>query len=407
MSSDDARRRLSILVFSPYLAPHVGGVESFVAELSEVLLRRGEAGRVTVLTPELPRGAPARETHDAGYAIVRYPAFELIPNFPAPKFWRLDFWRAVRAAAPRDHDVLVSHTRFFVSSALALACARACERPLLHVEHGSDYVQLTGRMSGAVARAYDVTIGRLVLRRADLVVAVSRAAAGFVRRLAGREAEVVYRGMWPHRLTSISPDARVRGFARGRLAVTFVGRLIDGKGVSDLIRAFALLEHRDAVLCLIGDGPRRADLESLALELGVSERVLFAGYLDEAEALAAILASDVIVNPSYTEGLPTTVLEAAFLGRAVLATDVGGTAEVVQDGCSAVLVAPRDIEALARGLSRLVADAELRERVGHAARAGAEQRFSWEQSAERFALVARRALSLRADTSPHNGRRLG
>src|SRR5207302_638077 len=115
------------------------------------------------------------------YLVARFPAFELIPNFPVPSVWRPAFWRTLRLARQGGHDVVVSHTRFFLSSAFALAYARWMRLPLLHVEHGSDYVQLSGRGARIAARVYDLTLGRLLLRRADAVVAISAAAAGFVR----------------------------------------------------------------------------------------------------------------------------------------------------------------------------------------------------------------------------------
>jgi glycosyltransferase involved in cell wall biosynthesis len=379
---------LRILIFSPYLEPHVGGLESFVSELNEELLRDDHLQQITVFTARLPETAPIHEGFGTRYRVVRYPAVEAIPNFPVPKLWRASFWRALRAAAPRGHDVIVCHTRFFVSSALALACARATGLPLIHVEHGSDYVQLSTRRNNAIARTYDLLIGRLVLRRADTVVAISRAAARFVHRLARRDSVVVYRGIGLHRLTSVPPDRRLLAHADGRNVVTYIGRLIDGKGVSDLVQAFAAINSGHSVLCLVGDGPRREDLELLARRLGIAELVLFLGYVNEAEALASIAASDVVVNPSYTEGLPTTVLEAAYLGRAVLATDVGGTSEIVTDGHTGVLVRPRDVDALGRELNRLLGDPALRSRLGSAARVDAQQRFSWEPAARRFVELA-------------------
>jgi glycosyltransferase involved in cell wall biosynthesis len=377
------------LIFSPYLTPHVGGLESFVSELNEVLLRDHELEQITVFTARLPLTASGLEDQGPRYRIVRYPAVELIPNFPFPKLWTVSFWRALRSASPRGHDLLMSHTRFFVSSAMALACARATRRPLVHVEHGSDYVQLGRRAMRLLARAYDLLLGRLVLRRADAVVTVSEAAASFVRRLARRESHVIYRGIWPHRLSSLSPDRRVLKYAAGRTVVTFVGRLIDGKGVADLVQAYARVDEADSMLCLVGDGPRRPDLELLAHQLGIAERVVFIGYLEESEALAAILASDLIVNPSYTEGLPTSVLEAALLGRAVLATDVGGTPEIIDHERTGVLVAARDIEALTSELGRLISDERLRSRLGAAARADAVARFDWSVSAAQFVELAR------------------
>ncbi len=382
-------RPLRFLIFSPYFSPHVGGVESFVGEMSEVLVRDAQVDQVTVLAPQLPAAGAPREVLGPRLRVVRYPAMEVIPNFPLPKFWTVGFWRALRAAAPQHHDILVSHTRFFVSSALALLTARLTRRQVVHVEHGSDFVQLGSHLSKWAARAYDHSIGQVVLRRADAVVAVSAAAAAFVRRLAGREATVIYRGFWPHRLEELSPNQDVLTHADGRGVVTYIGRLIDGKGVADLMRAFARMEGDAYVLCLVGDGPRRSDLERLADQLGIRDRVLFLGYVEERQALESILASDVVVNPSYTEGLPTTVLEAALLGRAILATDVGGTGEIVVDGHSGVLVAARDIVGLSSALTRLLDDPELRRRLGETARREAGQRFDWTHSVQRFLEVVR------------------
>jgi glycosyltransferase involved in cell wall biosynthesis len=382
-------RKLRLLIFSPYFPPHVGGLEGYVSDLNEVLLRSGEIDAITVFAPWLPHEGPAVEDRGEGCLVVRYPAFELIPNFPVPKLWRRELWRALRSCHPASHDVFVSHTRFFLSSAFALLCARAVSRPLMHVEHGSDYVQLSGRSARAAARAYDLLLGRALLRHADGVVAVSQAAAAFVWRLAGREVPVVHRGMWGERLDAASADEQVFAWAAGRPVVTFVGRLIDGKGVPDLLRAFAAVAGVQAVACIVGDGPRRAELEALAASLGISGRVLFLGYLPEERAWSVIRASDVIVNPSYTEGLPTSVLEAALMGKAVLATDVGGTPEIVTDGVGGLLVGAHDVDALRSRLERLLGDPELRARLGSAARAEAGGRFDWSTSASRFTELAR------------------
>jgi glycosyltransferase involved in cell wall biosynthesis len=386
--------KLRLLVFSPYFPPHVGGLEGYVSDLDDALLSSGEVEEITVFTPRLPPEGAATEVRGPGCSVIRYPAYELIPNFPVPKVWSRELWRCLRAAGPRRHDVFVSHTRFFLSSAFALVCGRAVSRPLLHVEHGSDYVQLSGHAPRTAARLYDMLVGRMLLRHADAVVAISQAAAEFVQRLARREATVVYRGMWIARLEATVADADVLGWAAGRPVVSFVGRLIDGKGVPDLLRAYAEAGTSSSVLCIVGDGPRRVELEALAGELGLEESVRFLGYLTEERAWAVTRASDVVVNPSYTEGLPTSVLEAALLGRAVLATDVGGTPEIVTDGESGLLFKARDLDALRMGLERLLADAELRERMGRAARASASGRFDWSASAARFADIARGVMAI-------------
>lgn len=381
---------MRLLVFAPHFPPYVGGLEGYMRDLHDELIRLGLAESITVFTPRLPSEALAFEQRAPGYRVVRHPAFDLIPNFPCPSFWRPGFWRAARIAlCPRNHDVVVSHTRFFLSSAGALAYSRISGIPLLHVEHGSDFVHLSSALHNRVARAYDQTLGRLVLRHANTVVAVSQAAADFVKDLAGREAQVVYRGVDHERYDAVEPSHELSALAAGRPVAMFVGRLIDGKGVADLIEAFAGLQSLDTLLCVVGDGPRRAELEALARRNGLEDRCVFLGYREESDALALMRASDIVINPSYTEGLPTSVLEAALLGRAVLASDVGGTPEVVRDGESALLVPAGDIEALREGLSVLLADTQLRARLGASARAEAVRRFDRSASARRFAELAR------------------
>jgi glycosyltransferase involved in cell wall biosynthesis len=379
-----------LLVFSPYFPPHVGGLEGYVRDLNDEIVHLGLAEAITVFTPRLPREGLRREERALGYRVVRHPAFELIPNFPCPSIWRPDFWRASRVALrPSQHDIVVSHTRFFLSSASALAYSRATGVPLVHVEHGSDFVHLGSAAHSRAARAYDLTLGRLVLRHAQAVVAVSQAAADFVKELAGREAQVIYRGVDQERYDRVQPSRELPAIAAGRQTVTFVGRLIDGKGVADLVEAFARLREPDVLLCIVGDGPRRSDLESLARLRGLGDRCVFLGYREEADALALIRASDVVVNPSYTEGLPTSVLEAAMLGRAVLASDVGGTSEIVADGHGGLLFKPHDIDGLRLRLEQLLLDGELRGRLGNAAHDQAVRRFDRRLGATRFAEVAR------------------
>lgn len=397
-----------LLVFSPHFPPYVGGLEGYVRDLHDELIQFGLVEAITVLTSRIPpeglayeqrgpglayeqRGSGlALQQRGPGYRVVRYPAFHLIPNFPCPSFWRPAFWKAVRVALrPGDHDVVVSHTRFFLSSAWALLYSRVSGIPLLHIEHGSDFVHLGSRLHSRAARWYDQTLGRLVLRRADAVIAISRAAAEFVKELSGREASVVYRGVEHARYDTVAPSPELLERAAGRPVATFIGRLIDGKGVADLLDAFAPISAPHAILCIVGDGPRRADLEARAQRLGIASRCVFWGYREEPEALALVRASDIVVNPSYTEGLPTSVLEAALLARAILASDVGGTPEVVEDGEGAVLVRPGDIGELRRGLTTLLSDPALRERMGARARAEAVRRFDPGAGARRFAQIAR------------------
>ena len=148
---------------------------------------------------------------------------------------------------------------------------------------------------------------------------------------------------------------------------TAVGQLQRLKGVDHLVRAFARVTrtHPDAICLVAGEGGERDALERLAAQLGIADRVHLLGYLDEPAPFIAAL--DVYAAPSLSEGLGTATTEALALGVPVVATDVGGTREQIENGVNGLLVPPADDDALASALDRLLADSALSSRLGHAA----------------------------------------
>jgi glycosyltransferase involved in cell wall biosynthesis len=143
-----------------------------------------------------------------------------------------------------------------------------------------------------------------------------------------------------------------------------IGRLERQKGFDVLIRALAGIE--EATLVLVGDGSERGALEDLAIDVGVADRVIWTGWSEEARRYVA--SFDVFALPSRSEGFPLAVLEALLARAAVVVSDVGSVAEAVHDGETGLLVPPDDVGALVRALRQLLADNELRERLGEQGR---------------------------------------
>ena len=145
-----------------------------------------------------------------------------------------------------------------------------------------------------------------------------------------------------------------RGPAGKRLL--FVGRLAAVKGVPVLFRAMQALaaDHPDLSLTLIGDGPERRTLEDQARAMGLSSIVHFAGYKGQAEVAAALRETDILLLPSFAEGLPVVLMEALAARVPVLTTRIAGVGELVEDGVSGRLVAPGDPGSLAVSLQALL-----------------------------------------------------
>jgi glycosyltransferase involved in cell wall biosynthesis len=158
------------------------------------------------------------------------------------------------------------------------------------------------------------------------------------------------------------------GLEPGAQIVGVVGRLEPEKGHPTLIDAWprVLESVPDAYLLIVGEGSRREALEHQVAELGIGSRVIFTGRRDDVPAVTAAL--DVAVLPSYREAQGLTILEAMALSRPVVASNVGGIPEMVEDGRTGLLVPPHDPQALATAIIRLLVDhplADMLARAGH------------------------------------------
>jgi len=152
-----------------------------------------------------------------------------------------------------------------------------------------------------------------------------------------------------------------------------VGRLKAPKDFLTLVRALAALPAGSFDALIVGDGPDRAELETEIRRLGIEESVELSGERDDVPKLLA--GSDVFVLSSRSEGLPVSVLEAMAAELPVVASAVGGLAELVEDGATGLLVPAGDERALTEALRRLIDDADLRRSMGAAGRGRAETDF--------------------------------
>jgi glycosyltransferase involved in cell wall biosynthesis len=161
------------------------------------------------------------------------------------------------------------------------------------------------------------------------------------------------------------------GIPADAVAVMAIGRLVPIKRIDRLVRAVAVAARSAPAirLYLVGDGGERPALEALSGSLGLSDRVTFAGW--SADTPRWYAAADMVALTSDREGTPLALIEAASAGRATVAADVGGVADIVVDGETGFVVPHDDGEALAAALTRLALDPALRQRLGAAAPARA------------------------------------
>lgn len=298
-------------------------------------------------------------------------------------------WSRLRKLRP---DLLHVHHVWPAADRYLAAIARAAGVPHLVVtEH------ITGESHSGGQRA----LKRDELRRADAVTAVTGAIVETLVRDYGIERSRVR--LVPNGADLPDAEAEEPGARRWRERFlptplkplwVIAGRLEEQKGHDVLFEALARLvkDGMDFTLVVAGEGSRRSWLEQQALSLGLAPRVQFVGQLEDVGSLLA--AADAVLLPSRWEGLPLVLLEAMARARPVVASDVGGVADALEDGVTGTLVPPGEAAALAEALSNLHRKADHAWRMGRTAAQRVRERYTWRAVVEGFESVYDEVLGL-------------
>ncbi|MDH3294490.1 MAG: glycosyltransferase [Acidimicrobiia bacterium] len=204
------------------------------------------------------------------------------------------------------------------------------------------------------------------IRRSAFCACIShfaRSQAAIFAPEATEKLHIVHCGVEPHRLMAV--DHRGRG-----PRLLFIGRITAVKGLDVLLDAIDALQsrHTDLQLTIVGDGPERTRLEQKTAQRGLDAVVTFVGSKSQEEVSDLLTRTDVFVLPSFAEGVPVVLMEAMGAGLPVVATQVGGMTELVDDQVSGFLIRPFDATLLAERIDQLVSDPDLRRRLGQAGR---------------------------------------
>jgi glycosyltransferase involved in cell wall biosynthesis len=268
-------------------------------------------------------------------------------------------------------DIL--HTSEFRSNAIGLICRKQRSIRLVSTAHG----WIANDMRGKVKTFLD----RVLLRRFDRVILVSQA----MRRRLPRwwtpdsRVRILRNALVFERFGSDSRKAPRPMLDSARdITLLNVGRLSAEKGQRLLLRAIAALapEYPRLRLVFAGTGPLESELRKLTVQLGVTDRVRLIGYITDMSNVYS--HAELVVQSSFTEGLPNVILEAAYLGVPIVATDVGGTAEVIEHGVSGWLIRPRSLKQMVAGIRHFLEHPARFAAMTRAARARIEKEFSFE-----------------------------
>jgi D-inositol-3-phosphate glycosyltransferase len=364
---------LKIAMYNLTTTCRFGGVETFVWEVSRELARRGKEVHIIGGEGSIRKEAP-------GVKIGLFPFWprERIPSL-GTRFQkmgeRLSFGcRAYSTLIGEKYDILHIHKPYDLPLAWAVKKRTGCK--VILGSHGTDFFPGDRTFISAV----------------DKAVSCSHFNAGQVKERYGITPRVIYNGIDPEIFRPLPPDLKLRkemGIPEESRIVVFAGRLIGLKGVQVLLRASNRLPRKDPWrVLIIGEGEGKERLKNLCRDLGIEERVFFAGFIPNRELPKYYSLADLAVFPSLAdESFGMAICEAMACGRAVLSSRVGGIPELVTDGETGILVEPRNWEELGDWMNRLFSDVHLRSRLGAKALDRVRSCFTWEKVVDRLQAI--------------------
>lgn len=348
---------MKILHISTHL--NIGGIASYIANVSAELKKRGH--KVIVASSGGDMVERLIEDSIAHVELNVKTKSELSPRL-IPALARLMALIKIEGI-----EVIHAHTR--VTQVLACAASRLAGIPYVATCHGF----------------FKERLGRKIFKCwGDKTIAISDAVRDHLIKdfnVPAERIELVYNGVELERFRKHFTDQE-KDALRNNLGlkpgpvIGAIGRLSPVKGYQYLVEAFSMLcnEYKDLNLLMVGDGPEKENLKSLCRELKIAESVTFIPPIPDTPKTLSIM--DLFVSSSVQEGLGLSIVESLAAGRPVVASDVGGVSSIVKNDKTGMLVKPEDSQALASGISVILKDPGLRERLQKDGRRLVEENFT-------------------------------
>lgn len=310
-----------IITFAHLYKPHLGGLEKYVENFYKHLPNK----KVLVVTSKYLKDLPTEEK-DGTLDVYRLDCIEIVKGkYFVPSLKGI---KEIKKIIDNNKNAEIhTHTRFYFMYCIALFFAKKYKLQHYHFEHGSSFVKDGSLLVRVFAYVFDHTFSKYILNSAKFVFPISESVKMFLKS--------TFKNLKLGPTLYNSYNFRNENFSKKQkpeiLNLLFVGRIIKTKGLYELIETCKRLKESNFKfkLTMIGDGSEISEIQKLIKEYELENEIDVKGALPYEETQKQYPMYDVFINPSYTEGLPTTVLEALGNNLFVVATDVGGTREIL------------------------------------------------------------------------------
>jgi glycosyltransferase involved in cell wall biosynthesis len=379
-----AKTKLCIVTHT--FLPHVGGIEKVVNEQSKRLQNKNFAPTIVTNRIDTPKRyvvdevpVDCYESLNTGFRLGIPYSIPTVPSFET-------FFKEVKSSG-----IIHAHGHPYLTSLTAARLAKICDKPFVLTQHNTfiDY----NNIFDYVERLNDLTVGKLNLKAADKIIAISGATKDYVLRLGAKpsKVKVIYNGVDLKKFRlNIGKREEMRkklGIPREAVVALTVRRLVYKNGIDTLIDSANEVIKKNPIIqfLVVGKGPDMENIKMQVMQLGLSSNFRLAGFVSDDDLPSYYNLADLFVLPSKSgEGLPLVALEAMACGLPVIATDVGGIREILMEKYGK-LVPPNRPELLAAAILDFASidfstlKMELRAMV--------EEHFSWDSNVEKLIVI--------------------
>ncbi|MFA5104100.1 MAG: glycosyltransferase family 4 protein [Candidatus Margulisiibacteriota bacterium] len=377
---------MKIAMLVPYFFPHFGGTEKYVKDLSVELASRGH--EVTVISNNVPKeaGAPAEEKSD-GITIKRLKAmnFVYLPVSFEFNLKMLDGFDLVHTHCPSFGFTRAVRNRLKVPHVVTYHCDTTMSEKFFGVKMPKFVIRAVEFLTNQYAK--------MILPKVDAIISTTESYASTSPVMKHFPHHAIPIGIHYELFDASRKKQGITEEKRDRKKVLFLGRLAANKGIDYLVHAIPLVlkEVPDAKFVICGEGEEKPHVEAYIDQVGVRGHIEFLGKvnLDEMVKLYSTCAMFVFPSINRLEAFGIVQLESMACYTPVIASNIPGVNNVMDVGKSGLLVEPRDSEALASAIIKILKDPELARSMGARGRQLVEEKYNWNAIGDRIEAVYR------------------
>ncbi|NRF95754.1 glycosyltransferase family 4 protein [Paenibacillus frigoriresistens] len=363
-------------IFTGYYLPHLGGVERYTEKLAEELRRLGF--QIVIVTSN-HENISCYESDN--HKIYRLPIHGIFKNrYPIIKK-NDEFKKKMNELNEENIDYFICNTRFHLTSLLCAQIANKKNKPVLLIEHGSNHFTVNNKVLDFFGEIYEHLLTNKLKKYIKNFYGVSQRCNQWLKHFGINAISTLYNSVDENDYENFRNKSYKMKFMN-KTVLLFAGRVIREKGIVLLLDVFLELskKHRDIVLVVAGDGPILSELKVRY----ASANIYFEGKLNYEEIMPLFNISDIFCHPSmFPEGLPTSILEAGLMKCAIVATDRGGTVEVINDNQYGIIV-KEDYKDLFNKLDELILDKSRIESLKNNIHNRIKEEFVWSKTAKKI-----------------------